>query len=498
MTVERGRPRALLLSSCAALLLAPSAATGREAPVRPDAFGINNGVLWPDGLGELPTARHADAIGRTGLASVRAIPYWDQIEPQAPNPRTGEHTYDWTRPDAIARHLARNGLRWDALLGFSTPWGGEVPGTTGGAPRIGPFVSYATAVARRYGRDGEFWRRNPDLPYVPMTQFQVWNEPNLSGSVLAIRPTHYADLYLAVRRALLEVDPHARVAIGGLVHSARSGTGNAAGFLQDMFAARPALAGNVDAVGVTIYRQNPEQVLEQVRGLREILDRLGERSTPIDIHETGWATRGTVLLTDIAAVSEERRTAMLPELVDLLAASDCGVQKVTPFAWVTQESLSADAAGWFGLADRRTAELKPSGRAYVDAVRRVTTTPVAPAVRCNRPDLPRLVTPDAARRAPLAPVASRRCSRGRFVLRFGLGTTSEPYSRLEVTLPGGRPRVTGDPDGGGPATLPARLTLPIPRRRGTITVVAKDALGREQDRATLRLARCPAPGATRR
>lgn len=485
--------RATVLAVLAVLALLALGAAAQARPAAPstrEPFGINNGVLWPDGLNLLPTARHAAAIGRTGLASVRAVAFWDQIEPQAPDGRTGRHSYDWTRPDAIAGHLARNGLRWDPVLGFSTPWAGEIPGTTGGTPKIAPYATYAAAIAERYGRDGDFWDLHPELPYVPMTNYQVWNEANLPGSLTGLSAGRYANLYLAARSAILAVDPHARVAVGGLVHSSPSGDGNAGPYLRAMFAARPDLAGNVDALGITTYRQLPEQVLDQLHGAREILDGLGERTTPIDLAETGWATRGTVPLTDITAITEAQRAVNLTQLVTLLAASDCGLASVQPFAWVTAEDSPLDAAAWFGIADRNTAALKPSGQAYVDAVRAVQVAPPAVLPVCGRPDLPRLL--DGARgRAPWTVRAGRRsCRARRFTLTYTAGPDAEPYSRVTIRLPGGRPREVRDPDGQGPAALPTAVRLPIARRRGAITVVAHDARGAQAQRTRIRVRPC--------
>ncbi len=489
--VYRGGRCLFVVALTAWVFAAALPAAAQNAPPRAP-FGINGGVLWPDGMNLLPTAVHAAAIGRTPLTTVRAIPFWDQIEPLAPDPRTGAHSYDWTRPDAIAAHLARNGLRWDALLGFSTIWAGQVPGTTGGTPRAGPFATYAAAIARRYGRDGEFWRLRPELPYVPMTTFQVWNEPNLPGSALAIDPKEFANIYLATREAIHRVDPSARVAVGGLVHSAPSGDGNAASYLRAMFAARPDLRGNIDAVGLTIYRQTPEQVLEQLRTARAVLDELGARDVLLDLNETGWTTRGLVPLTDLSAITEQERSARLTRLVELLAAADCGIASVEPFAWVSSEDSALDGAAWLGLANRGDAGLKPSGAALVAAITAVLERPPVGMTVCGRPDLPRLVRPDFRRPQPFAPrVTKRSCASRRFTLRYGSGGAAEPISRVEVTLPRGKPRPVTDPDGAGPLEVPGAVRLPIPRRAGHTTVVAYDAQGAESERHRLTVRRCP-------
>lgn len=490
--VARSAVRVCALAAAVAFVITPARGQARGAPATaPQPFGINGGVLWPDGNKLLPTARHADAIGASSLRSVRAIPFWDLIE-RFPPGRAGVHSFDWRTTDPIAENLARNGLRWDALLGFSTPWAGDVPGTTAGPPRTAPFSEYAAGFAARYGRNGAFWKANPQLPYTPVTSYQVWNEPNLPGSPTAIAAPRYAELYLATRKAVLAVDPHARVAVGGLVHSSPSGDGNAGAFLREMFAARPDLSGNIDAVGITIYRQNPAQILGQVASARALLDELGERRTPLDINETGWTTNGTVPLTDITAVTDERRSELFSDLVRLLVGADCGLGTVTPFAWVSAEDNPLDASAFFGVADRMTAALKPSGRALVAAIRAATDPGAAAAGGiCGRADLPRLLEARRRKAVPLVVASTRRCAGRRLSVRFSLGADPEPFQRLEIALPGGVKRTVQDPDAGGPALAPTSVKLPFGKRpRGRVTVTAFDELGRERARVSAPLSRC--------
>ncbi len=477
---------------------ATAAVAARTAPVAAlEPFGVNGGALFPDGNKLLPTDRHTAAIGAAGLRSVRAVAYWNLIEPLAPDVRTGAHTFDWRRPDAFVTHLARHGLRWDVILGYAASWASTPPGSGTGPPQPERFGEYAAAFAGRYGDRGTFWKAHPELPYVPAVNFQVWNEPNQEVSLTAMPAATYARLYLVARAAILRVAPHARVAVGGLVHSAETGRASAVGYLNEMFDAVPGLHGNVDAVGFTIYRQVPTQVMTQVRLAREALDAQGERHTPIDVDETGWATRGGVVLTDFMPVTEAVRAADYAEVVSRLAASDCGVAHLTPYAWVTEEDNQLDAAAWLGIAVRDTGAPRPSGQAYVDAASVASAagrTPGAAPV-CGRPDLPTLT---GRRRPTLAPFAvrlSRRCSAHRLSVRFTLGPGPEPLRRFEVTIPGRRAPITlDDPDGGGPEVAPVLVTVRLPPSAGTVSVRARDGLGRPAARATARLRACSRRG----
>jgi hypothetical protein len=40
------------------------------------------------------------------------------------------------------------------------------------------YEAFAAAVAARYGVGGSFWAANPQLPYLPIEQFEIWDEAN--------------------------------------------------------------------------------------------------------------------------------------------------------------------------------------------------------------------------------------------------------------------------------------------------------------------------------
>ena len=40
------------------------------------------------------------------------------------------------------------------------------------------YAAFARAFAKRYGRGGDFWRERPEVPLVPITSYEIWNEPN--------------------------------------------------------------------------------------------------------------------------------------------------------------------------------------------------------------------------------------------------------------------------------------------------------------------------------
>ncbi|MFL5332851.1 MAG: hypothetical protein ACJ8H8_06650, partial [Geminicoccaceae bacterium] len=178
-------------------------------------YGINAQNLF-----SLPSSSwdtHLAAMSAGGLQVVRRDASWQTAEPTAPV--NGQHTYRWSSFDTQVAAYARHHLRWLPIIDYSTTWSGVTPGVIFSRPaRIQDYTAYATALARRYGRGGAFWRAHPDLPQLPVTKYEIWNEENTDyfWRPQTDGPERYADLYLATRSALHAVDPSANVMVGGL------------------------------------------------------------------------------------------------------------------------------------------------------------------------------------------------------------------------------------------------------------------------------------------
>ena len=82
-----------------------------------------------------------------GLSFVRVDASWDGVEPVPPI--AGHHVYVWAIYDLFVADLARNGLRWYPMVGYSAPWAASTLGDPF-APPAGDanFAAYAGALAR--------------------------------------------------------------------------------------------------------------------------------------------------------------------------------------------------------------------------------------------------------------------------------------------------------------------------------------------------------------
>lgn len=367
-------PRTLAATVAAAALLA-GAAPAQARPAPEEYAGINIQKL----IFELPPQlwfTHFDAMQRAGIKLVRFDALWQAVEPDPP--RHGVHSYNWSRFDFIVGELAKRGIRWLPAVEYSAKWAATTTAHYAAPPRdAAEYGRFAGAVAARYGVNGAFWREHPDLPAMPVHDYEIWNAPNNSAHYYPRPdPAHYADMYLAARAAIKSVDPDADAWVGGLAGV------DAADFMRQMYSARRHLRGNLDAVGIHPYAFDADASARMVIELRARLDALGEVAAGIPVTEIGWHTRGHG---PGRRISDGTRATYMAALTERLARSDCGVWTFMPHTWATREENGVSGGEWFGLWGAEDALPNATGRAYADTARRVAKPRRADVALCDRP-----------------------------------------------------------------------------------------------------------------
>lgn len=228
-----------------------------------------------------------EAGGRAG----RADSDWAGTEPKAPV--RGRHAYHWSYDDLIVSEMASARLRWEPTLAFAPRWA-EVHRSnvlhlksgrraTAYLPPASnaTFAAYATAFMKRYGPHGAFWKANPELPYVPVTTVEVWNEPdNLYDWGQNINLADYARMYETVRSAVHRVYRRARVETGGLAWSESS-----LPRLLKAFRGKP-----IDALAIHPYGATPSQSVKVARDALADLRQNGRGRLPVSANEYGWTS----------------------------------------------------------------------------------------------------------------------------------------------------------------------------------------------------------------
>lgn len=278
----------LTLAALACLVPAPATAA---APARA-FFGIQG---WT-----LPNARDVAMMKRGGVGTVRAV--FDGASLATSDEGR------WASHDALMTAAARERIEvLPTLLGIP---GGvrqlKRPRTRAQRMLWGRFV---TAVAERYGRGGTFWAAHPELDPMPLTAYQVWNEPNLPAYW---RPGGDAAGYLRLvrltRARLRAVDPRASIVLAGLPDS-RLGT-PMLDYVRAIYA-QPAARRLFEIVALHPYSSDAGGVLAKLEGVRAIMDRRGDRDAQIWVTEVGWATAGSPSPYRTTRAGQAERTAQM-------------------------------------------------------------------------------------------------------------------------------------------------------------------------------------------
>jgi hypothetical protein len=232
----------------------------------------------------LPDGSMLARLGQGGAGTLRINLAWGTVQSGPDSP------YDWSHYDPVIANAARAGVRVLATVYSSPTWAEPTPETPPLGSSLPDFRAFARAAAERYGAGGTFWKVNPDVPELPITDWQVWNEPN---SPLFWKPdpnaSQYMTLLRAFRSAVKTADPTAQILVGGLFPTPTGGI-TMARFLGELYDAGG--RGQFDAVAIHPYASTPRIALARVADERRITERFGDPDVPIWITEVGWASRG--------------------------------------------------------------------------------------------------------------------------------------------------------------------------------------------------------------
>ena len=198
--------------------------------------------------------------------------------------------YDWRGFDDIVAGTARNGIDLLPVVHGLPPWAPGDEDSLLKDPGRSVWRDYLTALAGRYGSDGEFWALNPDVPYHPVRIWQIWNEPNSFVNWSNPDAGEYGRLLTISAKAIHAVDPKAKIVSGGVVSKPFNDDLLAgARYLRRMFRSKAA-ARAADIVAIHPYTRTVRDAKEMIEQARKVMDRAGLKRTPIWVTEIGWGT----------------------------------------------------------------------------------------------------------------------------------------------------------------------------------------------------------------
>jgi polysaccharide biosynthesis protein PslG len=243
-----------------------------------------------------------------------------------------DSAYDWSHYDSVIAGAAKNGIRVLATVYSSPDWAEPTPEYPPLGRRLSQFQDFVRAAVGRYGSNGSFWREHPDTPKLPVTQWQVWNEPN---SPLFWKPSPDPHGYLELLRgfdtAARSADPQARIVLGGLFPTPRGGI-TMTGFMSALY--RDHAQDLFDAAAIHPYAANPQQALARTGDLRAVMDRFDDEEGGIWISEVGWASAGEP---SGLTVGPARQAGYLTQTFNLASEA--------------RERLGLEGVIWFSLND---------------------------------------------------------------------------------------------------------------------------------------------------
>jgi polysaccharide biosynthesis protein PslG len=262
-----------------ALLASPSGAAAARLPSGFVGISPQNPAGEPD----------FELMAEAGIRSVRLPLYWNGVEAHSPflaAPR-------WSGFDPSVELAAKAGLRIFPFVWGTPRWVAKQPQIepTRSAWALRAWDSFLRQAVRRYGAHGIFWREHPELPYLPIRQWEVWNEENIVTFSAHSKPERFARLIRDSGRTIHSVDHGAKVILGGLFGRPLQIPPNVA--IGD-FLDRVYRVGNVkrffDGVALHPYVARAAAMTPQLRTLREVMRRHGDARTPIYVTELGWGS----------------------------------------------------------------------------------------------------------------------------------------------------------------------------------------------------------------
>ena len=328
MTIYGARLRTvavLLVVLCAGLLAAPLQSENAQPQLTVvcysadgfERFGVNEVLGWP---GLYPSARLELSLGlmaQAGIGWVRVNWAWKDMEPQ-------QGPFDYSHLDAVAHIAAEHQIQvlpillavpaWSstATAQIKAQYGNLSPVDRYRPQDIADWLHYVQNVVKHYdGVDNA-----PGTPH--LKYWEVWNEENLADYwPPAPNSAEYLALLKATFQTFKSIDPTAKVVLGGLAGAGFNADGS--NYLQTLYD----LGGGpyFDVVSIHIYsypKNGIAPVVQQVNGVRAIMDAHGDKDKPLWLTEIGWpdvpsgGNAPTISQAEIAAFLQEVYTAPMP------------------------------------------------------------------------------------------------------------------------------------------------------------------------------------------
>lgn len=322
-------------------------------PVPLGFVGMNaDGALFQSGDG-LSLAEQFAAMARDGVQTVRVPFSWAQAQPyanwsQVPADQTSQFVdaggvpTDFAATDQIVNLAALYGLRLVPVVIYAPGWD-ATPNPSGiSVPtQPAPYANFLTALIQRYGTTGSYWQSA--AVHMPVRQWQIWNEPNLSYYWPQPSLSSYIALLRAAHAAVAAADPRAQTVLGALTNYSWK-------YLAQLYRAHARAL--FDVAAANSYTVTPAGVIEILRRVRRTMNAFGDRRKPLVATEVSWTSaRGAHQGGAPWDTTEAGQAHRIARLMPLLAANRraLGLAGFDYYTWVGDETAAGSDWNWAGL-----------------------------------------------------------------------------------------------------------------------------------------------------
>jgi hypothetical protein len=280
---RRGAIGALLGGAALLAAAAPASSQGQSGP---DPF---YGVIPIEQMEQNEFTKLGDAK----IGTLRLPVIWRQIE-QAPD------SYDWSALDYYVGNAARVGVEVLPFPYTSPQWAvsgcnseikcQNVPPLSGEARDA--WHDFLRDFIARYGPNGEFWAANPDIPPLPITTYQIWNEPSSPTYWKNPNPGQYAELVKLSAETIRAEIPQARILLAGLFGTpqGKDAARNVVWKYLGRLYKTQGIEDSFDAVALHPYAPDIDGLDTQLRKARQKMQRAGDADAEIVVTEIGWGS----------------------------------------------------------------------------------------------------------------------------------------------------------------------------------------------------------------